>query len=108
MPSGFILDNLLKYYFIKISSVIIKKNILKNYKFNSEYNIIGDYDLILRIAEKFKGMVFQKKFLNIKFTEIILHIIIEECFIRNFYIGLKSKTLIKKYINKIKIIFSID
>ena len=29
MPSGFILDNLLKYYFIKISSVIIKKDILK-------------------------------------------------------------------------------
>ncbi len=66
MPSGFILDNLLKYYFIKISSVIIKKDILKNYKFNSEYNIIGDYDLILRIAEKFKGMAFQKKFLNIR------------------------------------------
>ena len=46
MPSGFILDNLLKYYFIKISSVTLK-DILKNYKFNSEYNIIGDYDLIL-------------------------------------------------------------
>ena len=65
MPSGFILDNLLKYYFIKISSVIIKKDILKNYKFNSEYNIIGDYDLILRIAEKFENG-FSEKILKYK------------------------------------------
>ena len=66
MPSGYILDNLLKYYFIKISSVIIKKNVLKKYQFNPVYNIIGDYDLILRIAERYKGMGFQKKFLNIR------------------------------------------
>lgn len=66
MPSGYILDNLLKYYFIKISSVIIKKNVLKKYQFNPVYNIIGDYDLILKIAERYKGMGFQKKFLNIR------------------------------------------
>tara|TARA_B100001057_G_scaffold367642_1_gene371023 strand:+ start:2753 stop:3646 length:894 start_codon:yes stop_codon:yes gene_type:complete len=66
LPSGLILDNLLKYYFIKISSTIIKRNIIKNYKFNSYYNIIGDYDLIIRISKKFKGMGFQNKFVNIR------------------------------------------
>ncbi len=66
LPSGFILDELLKYYFIKISSVIIKKEIIRNFKFNPFYNIIGDYDLILRIASKFKGVGFQNKSLNIR------------------------------------------
>ena len=54
LPSGLILDNLLKYYFIKISSIIIKSNLIKNFKFNPYYNIIGDYDLIIRISKKFK------------------------------------------------------
>jgi len=66
MPSGFILDNLLKNYFIKISSLIVKKDVIQSYKFNPYYNIIGDYDLILRIAAKFKGIGFQKKTLNIR------------------------------------------
>lgn len=66
LPSGLILDNLLNYYFIKISSTIIKRNIIKNFKFNSYYNIIGDYDLIIRISKKFKGMGFQNKFVNIR------------------------------------------
>ena len=67
LPSGLILDDLLKYYFIKISSIIIKSNLVKNYKFNPRYNIIGDYDLIIRISKKFKGMGFQNKFVNIRF-----------------------------------------
>ena len=67
LPSGLILDNLLKYYFIKISSIIIKSNLIKNFKFNPYYNIIGDYDLIIRISKKFKGMAFQNKFVNIRF-----------------------------------------
>ena len=67
LPSGLILDDLLKYYFIKISSIIIKSNLVKNFKFNPHYNIIGDYDLIIRISKKFKGMGFQNKFVNIRF-----------------------------------------
>ncbi len=66
LPSGSILDNLLKYYFIKNSSIIIKSNLIKNFKFNPHYNIIGDYDLMIRISKKFKGMGFQNKFVNIR------------------------------------------
>jgi hypothetical protein len=66
IPSGFILDKLLKFYFVKLSTIIIKSKIIKSYKFNSRYNIIGDYDCIIRISEKYKGMGFQNKFTYIR------------------------------------------
>ena len=66
IPSGFILDKLLKFYFVKLSTIIIKSKIIKSYKFNSRYNIIGDYDVIIRISEKYKGMGFQNKFTYIR------------------------------------------
>ena len=52
LPEGKIFNNLAKKYFIIISGLIVKKKILEkeNY-FNEEYNIIGDYDLIMRISK---------------------------------------------------------
>lgn len=51
-PDGVIYNFLSKDYFIIISGLIIKKKILEkeNY-FNKAYNIIGDYDLIMRISK---------------------------------------------------------
>jgi len=66
LPSGYILDHLLRYYFVKLSTIILKRELLKNYKFNEYYNIIGDYDLIIRVSKKFKGMGFQDKLVNIR------------------------------------------
>tara|TARA_B100000989_G_scaffold294175_2_gene272804 strand:+ start:29883 stop:30776 length:894 start_codon:yes stop_codon:yes gene_type:complete len=66
LPSGYILDDLLKYYFVKLGTIILKRELLKDYKFNSFYNIIGDYDFIIRISKKFKGMGFQDKLVNIR------------------------------------------
>ncbi len=66
LPSGYILDHLLKYYFVKLSTIILKKKMIKNYKFNPYYNIMGDYDLIIRLSGKFKGMGFQDKLVNIR------------------------------------------
>jgi glycosyltransferase involved in cell wall biosynthesis len=66
IPSGFILDKLLKYYFVKLSTIIIKTQIIKFYKFNPKYNIIGDYDSIIRISEKYKGMGFQNNLAYIR------------------------------------------
>ena len=52
LPSGIIFDNLAKNYFIIISGLIIKKKILEKEKFfNEKYNIIGDYDLLMRISK---------------------------------------------------------
>jgi glycosyltransferase involved in cell wall biosynthesis len=52
LPNGKIFDYLAKKYFIIISGLIIKKKILEkeNY-FNENYNIIGDYDLVMRISK---------------------------------------------------------
>ena len=66
IPSGFILNKLLKYYFVKLSTIIIKTQIIKFYKFNPKYNIIGDYDSIIRISEKYKGMGFQNNLAYIR------------------------------------------
>ena len=67
IPSGFILNDLLNDYFIKISTVMIKRKLIKFYKFNPYYNIIGDYDLIVRVSQKFKAMAFQEKSAVIRF-----------------------------------------
>ncbi len=52
LPNGKIYNYLAKSYFIVISGLIIKKKILEkeNY-FNEDYNIIGDYDLLMRISK---------------------------------------------------------
>jgi len=51
LPQGKIFKFLAKNYFIIISGLIIRKKILKkeNY-FNKNYNIIGDYDLLMKIS----------------------------------------------------------
>ena len=66
LPSGYILDDLLKDYFVKLSTIIFKKKLLENYKFNPLYNIMGDYDFIIKISKKFKGMGFQEKLVYIR------------------------------------------
>ena len=66
LPSGFVLEELLKNYFVKLGTIIIKKKLISILKFNPNYNIIGDYDFIIRSANKFKGMGFQDKLVNIR------------------------------------------
>ncbi len=66
LPSGFILEELLKNYFVKMGTIIIKKELLTSLRFNSSYNIIGDFDFIIRAAKKYKGMGFQDFLVNIR------------------------------------------
>ena len=56
LPEGFILNNLLKNYSIGLLTIVIKKNILKNFKkkFNQNFHLIGDFDLVIRISYKWK------------------------------------------------------
>ncbi len=50
LPSGKITQKLLDNYSIGISSILIEKSIFKNNKFNKSYNIIGDYDLFIKLS----------------------------------------------------------
>lgn len=57
LPSGKIYDYLVKDYFIIISGLVVKKEIFNKFgMFNQNYNIIGDYDFIMRISKLCYGL----------------------------------------------------
>ena len=60
LPSGFITQNLLKKYVIGILTIMIDKEIFNNNKFNQSYNIIGDFDLFIKLSTKYKFYPIQK------------------------------------------------
>ena len=102
LPSGDILNELLKSYFVKLSTIIIKREIIKRYKFNSAYNIIGDYDMIIRVSEKFKGMAFQDFLVNIRIHKKNFTHNNRGIFYKEFKKWIKKKNFKKKYIKKNK------
>ena len=56
IPSGYILNDLLKRNFVGMSTLMIKKKCYfdLDYGFDPKFEIIGDYDLVLRLASKYK------------------------------------------------------
>jgi glycosyltransferase involved in cell wall biosynthesis len=51
MPNGLITQKLLDDYNIGILAVLIKKEVFKKNKFNSSYNIIGDFDFFINLSK---------------------------------------------------------
>ena len=61
LPSGKIFDQLAKDYFIIISGLIIKKKIFDNIgHFNSNFNIIGDFDFVMKMSINYKAHSYIK------------------------------------------------
>ena len=60
LPEGNITQKLLDRYCIGVLTVMIKKEIFKNELFNRNYNIIGDFDLFLRLSMKYKIKCIQQ------------------------------------------------
>ena len=62
LKKGYLYKDLIQNYNIGILTVIIKKKILIKEKkiFNNKYNIIGDFDLFLRLSKKYYFQVVQK------------------------------------------------
>lgn len=62
LKRGYIYKDLVRNYNIGILTAIIKKKILIKEKkiFNDKYNIIGDFDLFLRLSKKYYFQVVQK------------------------------------------------
>ncbi len=56
LPGGYITEELLKKNFVGMSTLMIRKIAYESldYGFNPEFEIIGDYDLVLRLSLKFK------------------------------------------------------
>ncbi len=60
LPEGKISQKLLDDYFLGIITVMLKRSIFKKFKFNEKYDIIGDFDLFIRLSLKYKFLSIQK------------------------------------------------
>ena len=67
LPSGLIYNFLAKEYLVTISSLIIKKKLLNEIGlFNSNYNIIGDFDFVMKISKTKQAHSIQDPLLQIR------------------------------------------
>ena len=60
LPTGYITQNLLNDYKIGILTVLVKKDLFNNLRFNPSYNIIGDFDFFIRASIDNKILSIQK------------------------------------------------
>ena len=52
LPEGKITQKLLNKYCVGLLTIFVKKKLFRKKPFNKKYNIIGDFDFVLRISEK--------------------------------------------------------
>ena len=70
LPEGNIFNNLSRDYFIIISGVIFRRNIFTKYGlFNESYNIIGDYEFLMKISQFCKAHSLNLPLLNYRVHE---------------------------------------
>tara|TARA_B110001452_G_scaffold9475_1_gene8129 strand:- start:86 stop:880 length:795 start_codon:yes stop_codon:yes gene_type:complete len=67
LSNGLIYDFLAKEYLVTISSLIIKKKLLKEIgSFNPVFNIIGDFDFVMKISKTKQAYAIQNPLLQIR------------------------------------------
>ena len=68
LQSGYIYNFLVKNYLVKISCLVVKKDALQkvNY-FDDYYNIIGDYDIVMKLSRIGKAHAVQDQLACIRF-----------------------------------------
>ena len=67
LKSGKIYDFLASEYLVTISSLILKKKIFDEISyFNPDYNIIGDFDLVMKLSKKKNAYAIQVPLLEIR------------------------------------------
>ena len=54
MPSGIIFKELLRNYTIGIVTICLRRSIFKESSFNDNFDIIGDFDLFVKLSENKK------------------------------------------------------
>jgi glycosyltransferase involved in cell wall biosynthesis len=71
LPYGHIFNELSKNYLVNLSSIVLRKSFLLklDHFFNSQYNIIGDFDLILRLSEKYLAHSVNEPLVNIRYHD---------------------------------------
>ena len=83
LPSGRITGQLLKNYTIGILTVCAHKKIFEKYFFETKYNVIGDFDLFIKISREISIGCIQKPLANYRihdnnFSKKKIHIHINE------------------------------
>ena len=68
LPTENITSKILKNYTVGLVTVLIKKNNFNFMKFNSNYNIIGDFDFFIKISKKIKIGCIQKAIIYLSNT----------------------------------------
>lgn len=67
LPNGKVYDSLSKDYLVAISSLIIKKDLLQRINFfNAEFNIIGDFDAVMKMSKIEEAYAIQEPLLCIR------------------------------------------
>ncbi len=120
--SGFITQNLLNNYKVGIITSMVNKRVFTKNKFNSHYQIIGDFDFFLKMSKKYKFCCLQRSLANYRqhkenFSSKKSNIYVIELSkwlknnanshfksynlfkIKRYYVILKIKNLIKKIVN---------
>ena len=120
--SGYITQNLLNDYKVGIITTMINKRVFIKNKFNSKYQIIGDFDFFLKMSKKYKFCCLQRSLANYRqhkdnFSSIKSHVYVNELSnwlkdnsnshfksfslfkIKRYYFILKTKDFMKKLIN---------
>jgi glycosyltransferase involved in cell wall biosynthesis len=52
IPTGWVLDDVLKHYYVALVTLMVRRSAFES--FNPRYHIIGDFDLVIRIAASWK------------------------------------------------------
>ena len=118
LPSGSITQKLLDYYSLGILTVFLEKKFFQEFKFNKEYNVIGDFDFFINLSKKFKiasiqeplaiyrvhGSNFSTKKINVYIKELDSWIKMNEKMLINNGFSLKKQKLFLKKL-KIKYFF---
>ena len=68
LNSGMINNDLIKNYTVGLVTVSLKKEIFEEYSFNNNFDIIGDFDLIIRLSEKKKNLIYTRYFSHLQVT----------------------------------------
>ena len=106
MKNGYIHDDLIKSYNVGILTALIRKKFLKKAKkiFNDKYDIIGDFDLFIKLSIKNKFNVIQEPVATYRIHEKNLSLLKRDTEVKEFEDWIKNnkKILSKKNYEIIK------
>lgn len=101
LVSGKITQDLLSDYNVGILTVMICKSVFKKNKFNTNYNIIGDFDFFVRLSLKYSFYAIDKPLANYRSHDNNFSKIKKNEYINEFkyWLNMNDKKFKKKKIN---------